>query len=360
MGIKNALGRALLPIKQQSERSVHDLRILFLELTNRCNIDCLHCGSDCKRDTGQPDLPADAIVSVLEKIKAVHDSRQIMLIFSGGEPTLYPGVFNLGRRVVELGFPWGMVTNGFGWTKKTLKKAKDARLQSITVSLDGLEEDHNWLRGHPRSFERAVETIKGLAADPFYQKMDVISCVNRRNLDKLDEMRDLLVRLGVKSWRIFMISPIGRATEQPDLFLSPEEFRRLMDKIVEYRERDEIHVAYSESGYLGPCYENRVRSRPFFCMAGINVAGIMVNGDILACPNIDRRLKQGNIFEDDFVDVWENRYEPFRDRTWIKKGPCSNCKEWRLCHGNSLHTWDLDNDAPRVCHLNDFSLRESP
>ena len=115
-------------------------------------------------------------------------------------------------------------------------------------------------------------------------------------------------------------------------------------------------VKLSESGYLGPHYEHRVRDHAYFCATGINVAGIMVSGDILACPNIDQRLAQGNIFEDSFINVWENRYEKFRKRKWMKTGPCKSYSEWRLCQGNSLHSWDLDNNRPRLCHCNDFGL----
>ena len=82
----------------------------------------------------------------------------------------------------------------------------------------------------------------------------------------------------------------------------------------------------------------------------------MVNGDILACPNINRRFRQGNIHRDTFVDVWESRFQAFRDRSWMKSGRCAECDEWSLCQGNGMHLWDFDREEPRVCHFRDFEL----
>jgi len=63
---------------------------------------------------------------------------------------------------------------------------------------------------------------------------------------------------------------------------------------------------------------------------------------------------------DSFVEVWERKFAPFGDRTWMKAGPCEKCPEWRLCQGNSFHLWDLDAGRPRICHFRDFGLGPQP
>ena len=82
----------------------------------------------------------------------------------------------------------------------------------------------------------------------------------------------------------------------------------------------------------------------------------MVNGDILACPNIDRRFRQGNVGTDSFVEVWENKYLQFRDRSWMKTDRCRTCSEWKMCQGNSFHLWDVEASRPKLCHFRDFDL----
>jgi len=350
MAIGDFATRKLLPVYQSAVSKVHDLRYLFVELTHRCNLACRHCGSDCVREAHSPDLPAETVLNVLGEIKERYDSHKITVALAGGEPLCYPQLFDLAGEITKLEFPWGMVTNGYAWTEETIAAAKAAGMASITVSLDGLEDDHNWLRGKPDSFSKAVETVRILLADPFYQCLDIVTCVHKRNLSKLDDFHRFLTDLSVPAWRLFTISPIGRAVRHSELFLDGGEFRQLMDKIETYRTLGDLPVTYSESGYLGPRHELRVRDHRFFCQAGISVAGIMVNGDMLACPNIDRRFRQGNVYQDSFVDVWENRYEPFRDRSWMKTGRCADCSEWSLCRGNSFHLREFDGDDTRLCY----------
>lgn len=351
--------RALVPVYQSHARKLHELRSLFLELTHDCNLACLHCGSDCSRDVDGTQLDPGLAIAVLTEIRKRYDPHEITVSLTGGEPLCYPGLFELGRAITKLEFPWGIVTNGFAWTRDTMHHAREAGMQSIAVSLDGLPESHDWLRGRKGSFDRALAAIRMLSAEPFCQAMDVVTCVNRRNLGELDRLRDLLASAGAPAWRLFTISPIGRAKGQDDLFLTAEEYRTLLAAIIRWRgENAGLEVHLSESGYLGDRYECRVRDGYHFCRAGISVAGIMANGEILACPNIDRRFAQGNAHENSFVDVWENRFASFRDRRWMRAtcADCASCPEWRGCQGNSFHLWDLDEGRPRVCHYRDYRL----
>ena len=339
---------------QKLVTDVHDLRYLFIELTRKCNLNCLHCGSDCVKQPHVLDLSAEDIISVLKDIKRNHNPHIILVALTGGEPLCYPKLFDLGKSIYDLEFPWGLVTNGFAWTTDSVRKAYQSGLQSLTISLDGLEQDHNWLRGHKESFSRAVNSIKMFIDHPGFKKMDVVTCVNKRNLSHLDKMYDFLKKLGVINWRFFIVSPIGRATQHEDIFLNKEEFQALLNKIEEFRRRKGIACCLSESGYIGYNNDRRVRNTPYFCLAGIRIAGIMVNGDILACPNIDRRFKQGNIRSDSFTEVWESGFKEFRDRRWMKTDTCGNCPEWKHCKGNSFHLWDIDAGKPKVCHFNQF------
>ena len=351
------LHRHLLPLHQAAERRLHDLNYLFFEITQRCNLKCRHCGSDCQCDATVPDLPAARVIEVLQGVREKHDPGRITIALTGGEPLLHKELFSMGSAMMRLGFPWGMVTNGWAWTEEKVDKARRAGMKTITVSLDGTGEDHDWFRGRAGSFDRACAALKMLTAQDWIQKVDVVSCVHRRNLDHLDEMRALIGELGVRRWRLFTVSPIGRAAEDPQLMLDAEGFQKLMRWITLRRGTPGPRLTYSESGFLGRC-ETEVRDQPFFCRAGINVAGIMADGGILACPNIDRRYAQGNIHTEDFCDVWENKYQVFRDRRWMKNGACENCAEWNRCQGNSFHLRDGATGRTRFCYLNEYGLGE--
>ena len=356
---KGAAGRwindKLLPMQQASVRKIHDLTYIFFELTQRCNLSCRHCGSDCTASVSMPDLPPQRVIEVLKGISKRHDPSRITVALTGGEPMIYPGFFELGRAIADLGFPWGMVTNGWAWIPEKVEAARLAGMCTVTVSLDGPSETHDWLRGRKGSYDRAAETLRMLAKAPWIQKLDVVTCVHRRNLNELDETRSLLAEMGVKHWRLFTVSPIGRALTDPDLILDKDGFQQLMAWTESHRDTAEPAVVYSESGYLGSC-DTKVRDHPFFCLAGINIAGIMADGSILACPNIDRSFSQGNILTDDFCDVWENGYQAFRQRKWLRTGDCVDCKKWGVCQGNSFHLIDPETSRTRICYYKEYDL----
>jgi radical SAM protein with 4Fe4S-binding SPASM domain len=76
----------------------------------------------------------------------------------------------------------------------------------------------------------------------------------------------------------------------------------------------------------------------------------MSDGAIAACASIRSNYNQGNIYEDDFMDVWENRYHPHRTDDWKRTGECADCRFFRYCHGNSMHLRD-DEGRLMVCHM---------
>ena len=119
---------------------------------------------------------------------------------------------------------------------------------------------------------------------------------------------------------------------------------------------DFMEVTFSCEGYLGK-YEEKVRPVRFFCHAGVNIASVLIDGSICACPNIDRELfSQGNIYRDNLYEVWENKFQVFRNRNWAKKGTCSRCPQFKNCLGGGMHNWHASPDSNTI---NDHSSPQS-
>lgn len=326
----------------------HPLRQLFWECTLRCNVHCRHCGSDCRHEPAKPDMPRDDFFRVLDRVAERYDPAEVFVIVSGGEPLMRDDLDLIGRGIHERGYPWGMVTNGLYLTPERFHNLKGAGLCSLAISFDGLEQEHNWLRCHPDSFRRADEAIDLLVADGTV-KYDVVTCVNQKNFGQLAELREYLINKGVGDWRLFPIFPVGRAAHDPMLRVTNEQFRQILDFIRETRREGRIHANYSCEGFVGP-YEGDVRDWLFRCAAGVTVGSVLIDGSISACTSIRSNYVQGNIYEDDFLDVWENRYQRYRDRTWMKKDACAKCRHWRYCEGNGMHLRD-DDGRLLVCHM---------
>lgn len=203
------------------------------------------------------------------------------------------------------------------------------------MSLDGLEATHNWLRNHPESFQRALRALRLIARKPGLA-YDVVTCVHQRNFSELPRLKELLIANGIRNWRLFTISPIGRAAHNDELQLSRSQVEAMMRFMADTRREGRIHLTFSCEAYTGK-YEELVRDTYFFCRAGINIGSVLIDGGISACPNIDRSYVQGNIYQDELLDVWDNRFQLMRDRTWMRTGLCAKCKDLKQCLGGAMH-----------------------
>lgn len=341
-----------LELWRQHERTTlaeHPLRQLFWECTLRCDLKCRHCGSDCKTLSEQTDMPLQDFLGVLDSVARRCDPHKVFVVVSGGEPLMRRDLEVCGRAIYERGFPWGMVTNALHLTPERYRGLLRAGMHSMTISLDGLEEDHNWMRGNPQSFQMVNQAIDLLAATPGFT-FDIVTCVTQKNYEKLDEIGDFLISKGVGRWRLFTVFPVGRAAYDPMMRLTDEQFRGVFDFIKRTRKEGRIRADYGCEGFLGN-YEGEVRSRLFSCQAGVTVGSVLCDGSISACTSLRANYHQGNIYQgDDFMDVWEQRFAAYRNREWMRTGDCRDCRYWRYCQGNGLHLRD-DDGRLLLCHL---------
>lgn len=348
MTLRQRIALELERLRRHNLQQLHPLQQLFWESTLRCNVHCLHCGSDCASSATTPDMPAEDFLRVIDTITPHVNPHHVMIIISGGEPLMRTDLADVGAQLHKRGYPWGMVTNGLALTPQRFAQLRQAGLTSVSVSFDGLRDNHNWLRQHPLAFDGAVRAIRLAAADKRLT-WDVVTCVNRRNIGELDQIRDFLWSIGVQRWRLITIDPMGRARDNAELLLSGEQLRYVLEFIQTNRAQGR-HVSYSCEGFLGD-YEGNVRDHLFHCAAGISVASILIDGSISACTSIRGKYYQGNIYRDDFWDVWEHRFVPYRNRAWMRRlAPCSDCRLFRYCEGGGMHLRREDGSL-MLCHL---------
>ena len=347
--IRKKLALKLYNKYRANEIKIHQLTYIFWECTLRCNLSCIHCGSDCKKDSSFKDMPKEDFFKALDNITPILSPNNTMIVLTGGEPILRKDIFEVGTELYNRGFPWGVVSNGMAMDKVMISNLLDSGIRAITISLDGLEESHNWLRGNKKSFKNAVNALRILSQVQGI-RYDVVTCANQRNITELPRLYDFLVQLGVQEWRIFTIFPIGRAKEHNLLQLDSLNFKGLFDFIEKVRKAGNIKLNYGCEGFLGD-YEGKVRDNFFFCRAGINIASILVDGSISACPSLRDNFIQGNIYKDNFKDIWLNKYLMYRDRSWAKTGICTECNFFSYCEGNGMHLRDEKTKELLFCHL---------
>ncbi|PON19635.1 hypothetical protein C2W62_01635 [Candidatus Entotheonella serta] len=218
---------------------------IVVELTNRCNLRCLHCYDERHAATG--DLPIDILDRVLHEGKICGIDH---LSFTGGEPTMHRQFEEIVRRVCEAGYTWSVVYNGgtFAQVYPIFLQYRDG-LQGVTFSLDGAREStHDAQRGMG-SYRRVMwaASICMVRHIPFTFNM-VITALNK---DEVEAMIDLTTRLGCYGVRFahLMMTP---DTAQHGLDLSPTARREVEAVIWAHQAQASIAIG------MGPGYYHRI------------------------------------------------------------------------------------------------------
>ena len=324
---------------------------LFWETTLRCNAKCKHCGSRAgEKCNNKDELTTKEIKRAFKSIAEKYDSKDILVSVTGGEPLVRKDLFDVMEYAHSLGFKWGMTTNAMLINDEIIRQMKKTGMITISISLDGLEKSHDMFRGVKGSFKKIISNIEKLKKEDFLF-LQITTVINKLNIQELEEMYEKIKSLEVDSWRIVNMDPIGRAQDNKNLALDKNDFKYMLNFIKEKRKKSKFDVTYGCTHFVGMKYEKEVRKNMFFCVTGYTTGSILYNGDIYVCPSVERRkeLVQGNVKKDDFVEVWENKFKWFRNLDKLKCRECVSCKDWKYCRGDSLDTWDFENNRPKLC-----------
>ena len=120
-------------------RRVRDLRI---SVTDRCNFRCVYCMPKEVFDDDYAYLPRSKLLSFEEIVRIAKifvDQGVEKIRITGGEPLLRRHIENLIEQLAKLPVEITLTTNG-SLLKKKAQALKDAGLQRVTVSLDGMDD----------------------------------------------------------------------------------------------------------------------------------------------------------------------------------------------------------------------------
>ena len=335
----------------QTEYQTPRLKQLFFEVTSRCNLYCKHCGSSC--DIGQRDgISVLKMQSVLQDIlnDSEYRDHKPFIILTGGEPMLRSDFFDIAELLYNMGFKWGMTTNGTLITPERAKMLRDFGMYSVSISIDGLRSRHDAFRQKQGAFDKALRGVESLIDVGGFGNIMVTTVLTHESLKEIDDIFNLVNTLDIDCWRVASVEPIGRALSHPEMNFTDEDYRFLLDYIVEKRKQN-IPVQYGCAHYLGLNYEREVRDWFYRCVSGVEVASIMQNGDIGGCLNIERTKSviQGNIYKDRLLDIWRNKFEIFRTDLSTHTDKCVDCEHKMFCRGGNHHTYDHEHNRQNLC-----------
>lgn len=354
-GLWRGHGR-LLP-QRDARASPEDL--LFV-VTNKCNLRCRHCFYTEELDKPTEALAAEAVARLVDSLTG--DLRTVS--FTGGEPFLCPDLVGICEILAtRIGVrELYIISNGF--YPERVAEAVERILGFATyrlfvrISLDGLEATHNRLRDNPRSFARALETLrrlKQLAGRYPRLSVQVQTSVGTHNLQELDGMSAFVVReLGLfqafefirdvgmtagGGWLSAWYGPPEKAT-----LLTPRDMRAAMEKVSRIYGNHlgegvfNRYQAEFQMRLLELSHQQVSAGRPAIgCTSGDSFACIFPNLDVAVCE-MTRPIGNLAEFDYDLPRLLRQRFTPelrrLRDQCYCTNA-CNNSSSLKSRAGSA-------------------------
>lgn len=215
---------------------------IIMDTTRRCNLNCWYCHSTSGPNYKGPELSDDEVTNVF------HSAEQLKVFditMTGGETMLWSSLKHAFEESNRLAFPaLQFITNATVVTKQRLEWLKQANVQRICVSLDGLEEVHTKNRGAGR-YSATIRGIQELRQ--IVDNITVISVLDRTNADRWPELTQLLLEIGVKQHNLSAVCFAGDAINDYR-GLTAEQFANIRGHVEALRQQlpDWFHLRFND------------------------------------------------------------------------------------------------------------------
>jgi MoaA/NifB/PqqE/SkfB family radical SAM enzyme len=272
------------------------------QVTNECNLACLHCIEESGPGKAFHDeLDDTQVFGFLEQVM----ERQVpYLSFSGGEPTLHPKFFEMVEYVCRRDAQLKIETNGHCMSLEKAERLKRLGVKAVQVSLDGAsKETFNRMRVRG-DFDLAIEGIRNLHAAGV--PIEINYSPTMFNVHEIGQAVDLAYQLGACSFYTGRTMYTGNAVKTWHR-LAPAEaqytkfFEVLHQKSSEYRGR--MRVYFHELGLLE---ELRYRLQHPAALLIVLPNGLvkLVNALPFVCGDLRRQSLQQ--IWDNFLNAWKD------------------------------------------------------
>ena len=357
--------------------SVDKKPVVVWNCTKRCNLKCKHCYSASNNQPAPDELTDDEAKVMIDDLAAFGCP---VLLFSGGEPLMRPGVTDLISHARSAGLRAVVSTNGNLIDEPTAAKLAEAGLSYVGVSLDGLKEINDKFRGVDGAFDRALTGIRNCLQSDV--KVGLRFTLNRHNLQDVAGIFDLIEAEGIPRVCFYHLVDTGRGKDMSDAVLSYAETRDTLDLIMDrtaqaHADGRKLEVLTVDNHADGPYLYMRLRQtnpqRSKDCFELMQMNGGNSSGQGIGCISWDgtvlpdqfwRHQILGNVRDRAFSEIWSDPDHPFlsklRNRKEYLQGRCPTCCWLNVCNGNFRARADMGGDDiwgnDPACYLTDEEI----
>lgn len=332
-------------------------RMLTYTVTFACNAKCIMC--DSWKMTEKGDLTLDELEQIIPQLPKMDAVR-----LTGGEPFVRKDMLEIAHLIQKHVKPMilHVTTNGF-LTERIVEfcEKRDKKMPlMVLVSIDGMNEKHNEIRGNSNAFDHVHRTIEALA--PRRKELRIQLAVNQtivdaEGIDHYRQLREFLRPYGVRNQMVMAYDISATYNLERDLNVAPteigefttfgqfsvEQVRELVMEVEKdlpnYPLWERMAKRYYLRGIANRLLKEKGTPNPK-CVALQSHLRIFPNGDVPTCQFNSQVV--GNLRNAPFEEVWQSASAE-KQRDWVRK--CAGC--WAECEvlPSALYTADLLKEA---------------
>lgn len=272
---------------------------VFWELSDLCNLSCLHCYTNSNKKGSIN--KKEKLVSILYQLI---DEDILSIGFGGGEPLMLPYIFDLIDIAESNNVKTSISTNGTLVNHKNVLKLRKANLSIAQISIDGPEHVHEFIRGK-NTFMPAIKGFRMFKE--FGIETRAAMTITNLNYKFIKKTADICMEAGADRFVVFRYVPEGRKSD--NLVISKDILKEITMVLLDIEKNYPSTIIGFEDLIFFPHLLDINKTPKHRCNAGVDVLNILANGDITPCPH-SRQIVIGNIFNSTLKIIWKN---------WLKK-----------------------------------------
>jgi radical SAM protein with 4Fe4S-binding SPASM domain len=352
--------------------------VIAWNITRACNLSCIHCYASATPGPAEDELTREEALALARQLA---DFGVPVILFSGGEPLFHPNIFELVEITVKNGTRAVLSTNGLLLTDKHARRLRELGLSYVGISLDGLAERHDRMRGLAGAFDQALKAIA--TAKRAKLKVGLRLTITKSNLGDIGQIFDLLEDEAIPRICFYHLVDNGQRPELAAERLTPGETRAAVDLIAHrtrllHQKGLEPEVLTVDNPADGPYLYLKLRSEGLDkeaenvlellrlnggASSGHGVGSISWNG--LVYPDQFWRTRVlGSIREKSFGEIWHDPDNSLlmmlKDKKKHVSGRCRECVFLDVCGGGLRARADFVTGDPwapdPACYLTDEEI----
>jgi len=271
-----------------------------LDLTNYCNLNCIHCSRDASIIRSNCELRKDQIERLISEAANIGvQSLQLM----GGEPLLHDNFFEICEYAKQKGIN-RLDTSSNGWIIDKKNAVRISKyFDEIQLSIHGASEHmHDRIVNKSGAWKQILKAAKNLVDVGVNVKINM--SILHENVCEIEAMADLARNIGATSLRYLALSNEGRGKNLRELTVNDR--KSIGEKICQISDQESQRKSHLiiESGGFPPSKPVNRYAQFFGCPAGRELLYINAGGFVSSCGVIQEYI--GNITTMSISELWHH------------------------------------------------------